>query len=110
MSRDPWWLKLLPSERAWVTISLFALAAMLLLMARENADLWDVELFKIILQAVIISGLLNMVGAFHYAANKSDEAKTENTRAAFSAIEATARTAAAAGADPSDPSDPVKGQ
>lgn len=87
------WTNLLPTERAWVTIGVFALAGALLLMARENPDLWGVKLFEVILQAVVFTGLMNMILAFHFAANKSDEAKTENTHAAFRAIEATANKA-----------------
>ena len=59
-------------------------------MVHNDPTLWDVELFKIILQAVIISGILGMVLAFHYAANKSDETKTNNTAKAFDAIKAAA--------------------
>lgn len=78
------------SERHAVTTATFALAVGMLLMAREDPTLWDVELFKTLLTAIVITGILNMVLSFHYAANKGDEDKTANTGAAFRAIEATA--------------------
>jgi cytoskeletal protein RodZ len=80
----------LPSERQWVTLGMFALTVVMLMMARENPKLWDVKLFEVTFQAVVLTGLLNMILAFHFAANKSDESKTDNTRAAFEAITATA--------------------
>lgn len=85
-------------ERQAVTLGIWLLASGLLLMAREDPKVWDIELFKIILQAVIISGIIGSIVAFHFAANKGDETKSENTAKAFDAI---AATAAASGA-PSD--------
>lgn len=82
-----------PSERQWVTIGLFTLIVLLLMMARADPHLWDVEVFKVIAQAVVLTGFLNMVLAFHFAANKSDETKTDNTAKAFEAITATANAA-----------------
>jgi hypothetical protein len=83
------------SERQAVTAAIFMLAAGMFLMARENPKLWDIELFKIILQAVIISGIIGSILAFHFSANKGDETKTENTAKAFEAITATATAASA---------------
>lgn len=80
-----------PGERAWVTMGLGALITGLLQMAADNPGLWDVELFKTLLTATVVTGVLNMVLAFHFAANKADEKKTDNTRAAFEAITATAQ-------------------
>ncbi len=80
----------MPSERQWVTIGLFGLTVFLLGMAHYQPKLWAVDTFKSILQVVIVTGLINMVGAFHFAANKSDETKSENTAKAFDAITATA--------------------
>ncbi len=77
-------------ERQAVTIAMFALTAGLLLMAREDPRLWEVKLYEVILQAVILTGLLNLVLSFHFSATKGDEAKSANTGAAFRAIEATA--------------------
>lgn len=84
LDRGPGW----PSERQWVTIGMFGLVLFMLQMAKTNPALWDVEVFKVIIQAVALTGLLNMILAFHFAANKSDEAKTENTSKAFDAIAA----------------------
>jgi hypothetical protein len=82
-----------PSERAWVTIGLVALIWGLLQMSADNPDLWQVELFKTLLTASVVTGALNMVLAFHFTANKSDEKKTDNTAKAFEAITATAHAA-----------------
>lgn len=82
-----------PSERAWVTIGTFALAGSMLKMAEVHRELWNVELFKTLLTLVIGTAIVNMILAFHFTANKSDEKKTENTKAAFEAITATANAA-----------------
>jgi hypothetical protein len=84
-----------PNERQGVTIAIFALALGLLLMARENPQLWDVKLFEIIVQATFISGIFGSIVALHFAANKSDQTKAENTGKAFDAITATAAAVAA---------------
>lgn len=92
-----------PSERQWVTIGLFGLSVGMGLMAMAQPKLWEVDTFKTILQAIVITGLLNMVSAFHFSANKGDEVKSENTRAAFEAITATAN----AGTPPVTPADVI---
>lgn len=93
-----------PSERQWVTLGLFGFALIMLAMAKDDPKLWDVKLFEVVFQAVVLTGLLNMVVAFHFAANKNDEAKVENTRAAFDAITATANASSeAATGKPDDP-------
>lgn len=87
-----------PNERQGVTIAIFGLALIELWMAYLNPRLWDVKLFEIIVQATFISGIFGSIVALHFSANKSDEAKTENTGKAFEAITATA-TAVGAPAD-----------
>lgn len=82
-------------ERHFVTLAIILLIVGMLMMAREDPELWKVELFKTLLTAFTITGFLNMVVSFHFSANKADEKKSDNTSAAFRAIEA---TAAAAGA------------
>lgn len=79
-----------PSERAWVTILLAILIGSMLKMAEHDPSLWKVELFKTLLTAAVVTGALNMVLAFHFTANKADEAKTENTAKAMDAIAAVA--------------------
>src|SRR3546814_14894383 len=51
-----------PSERQWVTFSLFALTAGMLLMAREDPHLWDVKLFEVVLQAIALRSEERRVG------------------------------------------------
>lgn len=77
-------------ERQWVTIGTFGFAMLLLGMAALNPALWEVEVFKVIIQAVVLTGLLNMVLAFHFASNKGSETARENTGKAFDAITAAA--------------------
>lgn len=87
--KRPFWF---PDDRQWVTIGLFGLTVVLLLMARENPALWEVKLFELLIQAIVITGLLNMVSAFHFSANKAatdaDQTKAENTGKAFDALKA----------------------
>lgn len=68
-----------PNERGWVTIATFALAASMLKMAEVHPDLWEVELFKTLLTLVIGTAIVNMILAFHFTANKTDESKSQNT-------------------------------
>lgn len=78
------------NERQAVTGGMFVLTVLLLAMAWHDPALWNVKLFEVILQAVVLTGLLNMVGAFHFAANKGGETARQNTSLAFKAITATA--------------------
>lgn len=95
LDRCPGW----PNERQWVTAGTFALAVLMLLMARENPELWSVKLFEVVFQAVVLTGLLNMILAFHFAANKGEREanvlRAENTGKALDAIRATASAAGA---------------
>lgn len=83
------------TERQAVTAGLFGLTLLMLGMAWMQPGLWDVKLFEVILQAVVLTGLLNMVVAFHFAANKQSEKAAENTGDAFRAITATAQAGGA---------------
>lgn len=101
IDRFPPW----PNERQWVSMALFALAAAMLLMARENPKLWDVKLFEVTFQAIMLTGILNMIVAFHFAANKGEREanvkRAENVGKAFDAVRAAA--VAAGNDDPTRP-------
>lgn len=84
----PGWPRL--TERQGYTIGMFALVTVMLMMAHNTPQLWDVKLFEVILQALVLTGLLNLAGAFHFAANKQGETATENTGKMADAIRATA--------------------
>lgn len=86
-------------ERHFISLAAILMIVGMLLMARENPELWEVELFKTLLTAITITGFLNMIMSFHFAANKTDEAKVENTAKAFDAI---SKTAQAVGSDAKD--------
>lgn len=92
-----------PSERAWVTIALSVLIASLLQMAADDPNLWNVELFKTLLTAAVITGALNMVLAFHFTANKDDATKAENTGKMADAMKAVAEAGDRPSGNPGDP-------
>lgn len=83
------------TERQAVTAGIFGLTVLLLGMAAHNPKLWDVKLFEVVLQAVVLTGLLNMVLAFHFTANKQNEIASANTGRAFDAIAAAANSSPA---------------
>jgi len=87
LGRLPGW----PNERQFVTIMTGAFLFGLLRMARDNGDLWNVELFKTILTVFAVTGFVNMILGFHFAANKNDEDRVSNTGKALDAITATAK-------------------
>lgn len=76
------------TERQAVTAGIFGLIIVMLGMACWEPRLWTLDPFKTVLQAVVITGLLNLILAFHFAANKGNEDATKNTGAAFEAIKA----------------------
>lgn len=80
-------------ERHFISLAVILMIAGMLIMARENTELWEVELFKTLLTAITITGFLNMILGFHFSATKSDEVKTANTGKAFEAISKTADAA-----------------
>lgn len=81
-----------PTERQGVTIGMFGLTLLMLAMVRERPGLWDVKLFEVVFQAVVLTGLLNMILAFHFSANKSDEVRTANTGKMADAMKAVAES------------------
>lgn len=88
MDRLPGW----PTERQFVTTVTFAMGFMMLIMGQADAALWNVELFKTLITVVIVTGCVNMVLAYHFAANKNSDDATANTGKAFEAITATANS------------------
>lgn len=94
------------NERQAYTLGLFVFAAALMLMSWWNPDLWDRDLFGILLQGVVLTGILNMAGAFHFTANKQAEKASENTGDAFKAIAAAAASTPGAN-DAADAADQV---
>lgn len=92
------------TERQWVTVGLFAVFMTMLFMAFDDPALWSVDLFKTVFQAVVITGLINMVLAFHFSANHGQTQSSENTGAAISlAREAQAREQERPTGTPGDP-------
>lgn len=98
-----------PTERQGVTIAAFGLTTMMLLMAREEPGLWNIKLFEVLIQGIFLTGLISMIFAFHFAANKSDErradadeARAHNTGKLADAFQAVAQ-AASGTVSPDDP-------
>ena len=94
LNRLPGW----PSEKQLVMLTTFGMGFMMVIMARNDPALWSVELFKTLITVVIVTGCINMILAFYFTANKSDETRAsldqtraETTRTAFEAITATAQ-------------------
>jgi len=83
-----------PTERQWVTIWIVLLSLLMMVGGYMRPALWEIDIYKTILQAVVITGLLNMVLAFHFSANQGQHQSSENTRDALRlAREAQAREA-----------------
>lgn len=81
-----------PTERQWVSAAIIGTLWIMLQMAVNNPGLWEVKLFELILQAIALTGLLNMIVAFHFSANTGDETRAENTGKLFDAITASQST------------------
>jgi uncharacterized protein YacL len=78
-------------------LTTFAMGFMMIIMARNDATLWAIELFKTLITVVIVTGCINMILAFYFTANKADETRAvldekraDNTKTAFEAITAAA--------------------
>jgi len=84
LDRMPGW----PSEKQLVMLTTFGMGFMMLIMAVADGSLWNVELFKTLITVVIVTGCVNMILAFYFTANKSDEVRSINTGKAFDAIKA----------------------
>ena len=85
-----------PTERQWAVLMTWGLATGMLIMTIDRPQLWREELFKTLITVIIITGFVNLILGFHFAANKTDEDKTKNTGRALEAI-----TAVATGQHPS---------
>lgn len=96
--RLPGW----PTERQWVTAALVVTLWVMFQMAVDNPKLWDIKLFEILIQGFALTGMLNMILAFHFAANKSDETKADNTGKFADAMKEQAITARAVVGDTAD--------
>lgn len=84
IARLPGW----PSEKQLVMLTTFGMGFMMIIMARNDPSLWNVELFKTLITVVVVTGCINMILAFYFTANRADEQKSENTGKAFDAIKA----------------------
>lgn len=86
------------TERHWVTIGIFTLTFFMLCMTIANPNLWEIKLFEVVFQAVVLTGLLNLILSFHFSATKGGEQARENTGKLADAFKATAN----AGTTPSE--------
>lgn len=60
----------------------------MLIMAWNTPGLWKIAVFNDILKQIVGTGLLTMILAFHFSANKNDEKRVDNTGKALEAIKA----------------------
>lgn len=102
---EKWFERVWPTERGWVTIATFVLAGSMLKMAEVHRELWNVELFKTLLTLVVGTAIVNMILAFHFTANKTDEQKSQNTGKLADAFRAVADNAGG-GPDPTGDGEP----
>lgn len=79
------------TERRWIIVWIVAMWFTLTVMANRQPSLWDQDAFVTVYQAITITGVLNMILAFYFAANQNQSAATENTGKAFEAITESAR-------------------
>jgi hypothetical protein len=88
-----------PTERQWAVLMTWGLAVGMLVMTIDRPELWREELFKTLITVILITGFVNLILGFHFAANKTDEVKAQNTAKAFEAVTAVAN-ASGASSDP----------
>lgn len=97
-----------PNERQWVTLGVFSLTVGMMAMAVNDPKLWEVKLFEVVFQAIVLTGLLNLILAFHFASNKGSETARENTGKAFDTMTAIATGQSPSTAGPTGtPDDPL---
>lgn len=64
-----------PDFRGWVAIGLFALSFFVIALLAIKPELAKIELFALLAQAIIVSGLIGGVVAFLYGSSKSSAEK-----------------------------------
>lgn len=74
---------ILPNERQLVSGTTVAFAVFLILLGKTDHALWNNEFYKLIVQAVVVTGFVNMILAYHFSAKHGDETKDANTSKAL---------------------------
>jgi len=89
----------LPDTRAWVALGLFALGLRALELVAERPQLASNQLFSMLAQALILTGVVAQVAAYYFGSSKGSPAKDET-------IAGLARPAEAAPEPPATPAAP----
>lgn len=85
--KGPGW----PDNRGWMAIGLFGLTAWILWLSKPVAGHEPSEFFKIIAQAVVITGFINGVLSFLYTSSKSTAEAREQAGKALDIAHAATR-------------------
>ena len=88
------------AERQVVIGLIFFMGFFMFGMAIHNPRLWEVDLFKVLIQAVVVTGIIGLVLSSFFAKASDDEEKTANTGKAFEAISAAAKAGTAVDTKP----------
>jgi hypothetical protein len=87
--KGPGW----PDQRGWMAIGLFGLTAWVLWLARPIHGAPPSEFFKVLAQAVVITGFINSVVGFLYTSSKGAAEAREQTGKALDIAHAATRPA-----------------
>lgn len=89
LDRLPGW----PNERLLIIFMTWGLGSGMLILARDNPELWKEELYKTILTVVLVTGFTNMILAFYFSANSGEAQGRESIGKLADAAKTTALTA-----------------
>lgn len=67
----------LPDTRAWVAVGLFALGWRALELVAERPQLASNQLFSMLAQALILTGVVAQVAAYYFGSSKGSSAKDD---------------------------------
>lgn len=104
---DPKWMRLIPNERGWATIGIFALVFYMLFLIDRNSELRDSDLFKTVATLLMGSGAFGLVCAFLWGGSKASVAASDTVNAVARGA-APAAAAAVAAAQASSGVQPVQ--
>jgi hypothetical protein len=96
----------LPDTRAWVALGLFALGWRALELVAERPQLASNQLFSMLAQALILTGVVAQVAAYYFGSSKGSSAKDETIAGLTRPAEAAPEPPAAPAAPFPEPSAP----
>lgn len=66
-----------PDSHGWFSIGLFALTVLCIVLMASYPDLRKDDLFKMVVQGVVLTGLINLAASFYYGASKAKSDKVD---------------------------------